>query len=336
MADFERVMRALLGQPWAMLPERFEALLEIVALRLANGGPFDEEQLLAKLGDRQPAPQLAAERVGDVAVLPLFGVLSHRMNLFSAMSGGTSTAMFGHAIDELMKDSDVAAIVIDGDTPGGAVAGTEEAAQVVYRARSQNAKPIVLVANTLVASGGYWVGSQAHQIVASPTSSVGSIGIAFKHTDVSKANEAQGVKTTLVRLPAGKLAVNQYEPLSDEGRDGLIASMQPFYDLFVKAVARGRGVTAAAVKDGYGQGAVLSASQALSAGMVDRIATLEETIARLSTPQGRRAAMTNSSEDDELLDATGETTAQEPEKATAQESVFDRARVNAELEFLNL
>lgn len=332
---FARVTRALRGQPWAMLPEAFESLLAIVAARIEHGGPFNSEELLAKLGDKAAPVPVAAERYGSVAVLPLYGVLSHRMNLFSSISGGTSTAMFAAGLQDLMKDPAVQAIVIDGDTPGGAVAGTEEAALVVQEARRQDVKPIVLVANTLVASGGYWIGSQAHEIVASPSSRVGSIGIAYEHTDVSKANEVQGVKTTLVRMPPGKMAVNQYEPLTDETRDVVLGQLQPFYDMFVSAVARGRGVSASAVRDGYGQGAVLSAPEALAAQMVDRIDTIEHTVNRLSSHQGRRAAMKAAADDEPSLRATSETTAQEPAKATAQESAF-RHRVSFDTQLINL
>ncbi len=55
-----------------------------------------------------------------------------------------------------------------------------------------------------------------------------------------------------------------------------------YYDMFVKAVATYRGAAPAAVRDGYGQGRVVGAKEALELNMADRIETLDETIARLS------------------------------------------------------
>jgi signal peptide peptidase SppA len=326
---FARIARAVRELPWAILPTTFDAMLEVLELRSA-GGQFTAEEIAARIGDRPAGTPI--ERVGPVAVLPLHGVIAQRMNLFTAISGGTSTELFGKAFDEAMADPEVQAIVLDIDSPGGSVAGTEELAQKVFKARG--AKPIVAIADSLAGSAAYWIGSQADQFVASPSSQVGSIGVLTSHTDVSKAEDAAGVKTSVISIPDAKSEGHPYAPLSDDARANVVASMQPFYDMFLKAVARGRGVSVADVRDGYGQGRVLGASPAKDAGMVDRIEALPETIARLSTPQGRRAAL-RSVTDDPSLRATSETTAQELAKATAQESAF-RDRVSFETQLLNL
>jgi capsid assembly protease len=326
MADqFSRVLRAIREYPWAILPSTFDAMLEIVERR-ADGVRLSPEDIAARIGDRPAGP--AATRSGPVAILPLHGVLSQRMNLFTAISGGTSTELFGRAFDEAMADPEVQAIVLDVDSPGGSVYGTEELAQKIFKARG--AKPIVAIADSLAASAAFWIGSQADQFVASPGAQVGSIGVITSHTDVSKAEETGGYKTTVISIPEAKGEGHPYAPLSEEARQNVLSSMQPFYDLFLKAVARGRGVAVSAVKDGYGGGRVLAAIPAREAGMVDRIETLADVVQRLSTPQGRRAALASSTRAEE-------TTAQEPPPAaTAQESSFDVARFNAELELLDL
>lgn len=309
---FARTLHALREMPWAIKPEVHDAMLEIVESRAA-GGRLTADEIAARIGNKDDDGPLAMQKVGPVAVLPLHGVLSQRMNLFSMISGGTSTEMFGALFDQAMADRDVMAIVLDIDSPGGNVAGVEELALKVYKARGAG-KPIVGLANSIAASGAYWIGSQAHQFVASHSSEVGSIGVITTLTDRTKLDETIGVKTHVMRIPAGKMMAHPAEPLSDEARASVMARLAPFYDLFVKAVARGRGVTASAVQEGYGQGHVLAAIPARDAGMVDRIETLSEVIARLSSPQGRRAVL--------HADASraDETTAQEPSPATAQES----------------
>jgi capsid assembly protease len=312
MADrYARIAQALREQPWAIIPAHFEALLDIVDFRV-NGGRLTAEEIETRVAEgRRDA---ATPRVGATAVLALHGPISQRMNLFSAISGGTSTEIFGRDLESALADPEVNAIVLSIDSPGGSVAGVEELAQKIYKARGAG-KPIVAVSDSLAASAAYWIGSQAHEFVASPSAQVGSIGVVTSHTDVSKAQDAEGVKTTVIAIPEAKVEAHPYAPLSEDAMNGVLASMQPFYDLFLKAVARGRGVSASDVKSGYGQGRVLAAVPAKAAGMVDRIESLSDVIARLSSPQGRRAVLQAQSPS-----ATGETTVQEPSPATTQES----------------
>lgn len=291
------------------MPSMLETILEVVDFRAA-GGRLDAAEIQARLGEKEK-DAAGAQRVGSVAVLPLHGVMAQRMNMFMQISGGTSTEQFGKLFDDAVADAEVQAIVLSIDSPGGSVFGVEELSQKIYRARG--VKPIVAVADSMAASAAYQVASQAHELVVTPSGMVGSIGVVMSHTDVSKSEEANGVKTTLIAIPAGKVEGHPYAPLDEEALKNKLAMIQPMYDLFVKAVARGRGVTASAVKDGYGQGRVVAAAPALQAGMADRIESLSDVIARLSSPQGRRAVMTA------RVPNGVDPTAQEPSTATAQE-----------------
>lgn len=319
---FQHVIAALREQPWAMEASAFEALVEIVARRI-DVGKLTSEEIAAAIGDRERGSGAAIPRVGSVAVLALHGPMSQRMNLFSAISGGTSTEIFGRDFDAAIADPEVAAIVISIDSPGGSVAGTAELADKIFKARGAG-KPIVAVSDSQAASAAYWVGSQAHEFVASPSSLVGSIGVVTQHRDVSKAETEMGVKTTVIAIPAAKAEAHPYTPLSEEALAGIVATMQPFYDLFTKAVARGRGVAASAVKEGYGEGRQLAAVPAKAAGMVDRIESLSDVIARVSTPQGRRAVLqaqspslpeTTTVQDPPLADTTQESRPRAPWRA---------------------
>ena len=88
------------------------------------------------------------------------------------------------------------------------------------------------------------------------------------------------------------------EPLSDEERAVVQARVDDAYGQFVKDVARGRGVTPAAVRGGYGEGRALGAKDAKAAGLIDRIATMDETIARLTARPTRAGAGEMRGEDD--------------------------------------
>jgi ClpP class serine protease len=93
------------------------------------------------------------------------------------------------------------------------------------------------------------------------------------------------MKVTLVSAGKHKVEGNPYEPLGDEARTAIQGRVDDYYALIVKAVAKGRGTTPAAVREGFGQGRVVGAADAVELGMADRIGTLDQEIARLVKPR---------------------------------------------------
>jgi len=236
--------------------------------------PADDDELLAAAPDKA-----SRSRAGAIAVLPLFGSISHRMGLMSEMSGGTSAEKFTQWFRAALNDPNVASIVIDVDSPGGTVHGVDELASEIFKARG--VKPIVSVANAQSASAAYYIASQAGEFVVTPSGEVGSIGVFAAHEDISKAAESQGVKVSLISAGKFKTEANPFEPLSEEARAALQEKVNQYYDMFVSAVARGRNTTVDTVRGGFGQGRMLNAKAALAEGMVDRVATMDQTLRRL-------------------------------------------------------
>jgi HK97 family phage major capsid protein len=279
-----RILRAATATPWAILPEKLEAIIGLLELR-ASGAKLSKAEIQARIGDgRRGAPASG----GAVAVLPLYGVVAHRMNAMNDVSapGGTSTEMFGQAFDKAMSDPNVAAIVIDIDSPGGSVEGVPELAAKIAAARGS--KPIVAVANAMAASAAYWLAAAADEIVVTPSGLVGSIGVYQMHVDASEAVADEGLKVTYISAGKYKTEGNPHEPLSDEALAATQGMVDEFYGMFVKAVAKYRGVSVSDVTGGYGEGRVLTAKAAVAAGLADRVATLDETIARVGS--GRQSA----------------------------------------------
>ena len=275
----ERVLTSILSTPWAMCEPQLSTLARVVARRVILGMPL--------LEDFQAAEKRQSAMVGEVAVLPLFGVIVPRGDSFNS-SGATSAEAFTRQFDMLVADPAVKAIVLDIDSPGGAVAGVPETAAKVMAARA--VKPIVAQSNQLCASAAYYIASQAHEIVSAPSGSTGSIGVVVMHEAIGRQLDAEGVDITYVSAGKYKTEVNERDILEGEALANVQSRVDEFYTAFVGAVAAGRGVTPAAVRGGYGEGRVLGAQPALAAGLVDRIGTLDETLARLQTSTGRNAA----------------------------------------------
>lgn len=265
---------------WALPPEMIAEVL-----RRQSVAGLLPEALRALSGTSAKAPADPV-RDGGTMVIPVQGVVTPK-----GYYGGTSLERLGDQVRAAAADDKVGVIVLNIYSPGGSVYGTQEAADAIFEARA--VKPVVAVANPLAASAAYWLGSQASAFYASPSADVGSVGVYAGHTDESGFEEKIGMKTTLIASDDSpkKVAGNPYEPLSDEARADVQASVNESMAAFVAAIARGRGVPAAKVLKDFGHGDVLSAPRALSAGMIDGVMTLRDVVAKYGSSRNRLALM---------------------------------------------
>lgn len=283
--NYSRIVRAIRETPWAIQPAKLDAICEVIELR-ARGIEIQGSDEL-----RNPpfaAANVPAKSGGSIAVLPLFGVISQRMSLMDEISGGTSTEKFTAAFRAALNDSTVKAIVINIDSPGGSVYGVDELSSEIYKARGQ--KQIVAIANSLSASAAYYIGSAATEFNVTPGGEAGSIGVWVAHFDESKLLEGAGVKPTLISAGKYKTEGNPYEPLSADAQAAIQSRVDDFYTMFLDAVARNRNTTAKKVSDGYGQGRVVGATEAVATGLADRVASFDQVLSRLGAGAPARNA----------------------------------------------
>lgn len=224
---------------------------------------------------------------GNVAVLPLRGMITPRATLLGRIFGHASLDVFTDSLNQAAADSGISAIVLDVASPGGLTDGVTEAATRV--AEVARIKPVVAVANSLAASAAYWIAAAASELVVSPSAEIGSIGVMMMHQDWSKALETEGVKVSLVKAGRFKGEVNSFSPLSDEARAVMQVRVDGLYAMFVRDVAAGRKVTQTAVREGFGEGRTVGAAQAVKLGMADRVATLDATVTALRGKAQRSA-----------------------------------------------
>ena len=285
MSRYAHVLNYLTTHPWAIRPETLHAMIEVLTIRLEGGRLSDDEIAVRMAAAKAGQGDRAGKRTGVTAVIPIYGVIMPHASIMDQMSGASSLDQIRGDFRDAMADEDVARIVFDIDSPGGSVEGVEEFADEV---RSQRGvKPITAVANYLMASAAYWIGSQADEVIASPSSMVGSIGVYAIHQDMSGAYELLGVRPTLIKAGKFKAEGIDFEPLGEEARAHFQESVDDSYDAFIAGVSKGRGVTGATVRNGYGEGRALTAKRAKAAGLVDRVDTLDGAFAK--TPKMREA-----------------------------------------------
>lgn len=272
---YERILAAVGCDLWAIDPLKGRAIIEFLAFA-ASGGVYSAEERAEKIGAQQA--RNIRERSGSTEIIALHGVMSQRAGMLDQSSGGVSADAVRQAVNAAAANEDVKTILLHVDSPGGSLYGTAELASAVRAARE--IKPVVAMIDSVAASAAYWVASQATEINLTPGGEAGSIGVYTLHEDLSKALDAEGINTTLVHAGEHKVEANPFEPLSESAKKYLQSRVDAAYGDFVAAVAAGRGAAKKQVEESYGKGRTLSARDALGAGMIDRIATFDETLAR--------------------------------------------------------
>jgi signal peptide peptidase SppA len=285
--QYARVIAEVEAHPWNITPTMLARVAAIIAraeaCATAPTPALEAEHdaaIHAAVANRKNLPQ---PRVGSVAIIPVDGVLLPRASAFSDTSGVTSYDRLAQQLREAVNDKGVRNIVLDINSPGGSVAGNQEFAAEVMRSRTR--KPIIAQAQYLAASAAYQIASAATEIAAAPSAQVGSIGTYSIHNDLSAALEQLGIKRTYISAGAGKVDGNETGPLSDSAYARRQKSVNEAYDAFVATVARGRGngTTESKIRDTWGAH-VYGAREAKDLGLVDRIATLDQTLERLLEP----------------------------------------------------
>lgn len=272
-----------LATPWAMDPAYIKSYSDILigAYRRKDGLPV---ALSHEGGEHEPAtPRAAVSKVSqqaagsNIAVVNVMGALVSHASDLGPCEGGMSYDSVRGQLRAAQADDSVGQILMLFDTPGGSVFGCPELADDIRN----SSKPVVGLANYCAASAGYWMLSACSEVYVSPSGQVGSIGVWMAHQDVSGAMEQEGIVTTLISAGKFKVEGNPYEALSDDAKASMQASVDDFYTGFVKAVAKGRGVSVDAVRNGMGQGRMLSAKDALAEKMVDGVMTFDEVVASM-------------------------------------------------------
>lgn len=214
---------------------------------------------------------LPLQVVHNVAVISLDGPLMRRETWFGAGYDETRTSLRAAISDDTISD-----ILLRIDSPGGTVAGLDQLASEI----AASPKPVTAAVDGMAASAAYWLASQANQIVASRSDLIGSIGVRMMLYDFSKAFEAEGIKAIPVDTGTHKSAGAMGTEITDEQVAEFQRVIDQHYDMFIDAIAQGRGMTRSAAKE-LGDGRIWTGEESLKLGLIDAIATPEEILGSL-------------------------------------------------------
>lgn len=261
----DKVLAAIMSEPWAILPERLEQIVAIAG-RLSS----DMEAALAMKAERGGSGLSSWQ--GKTAVIPVFGPIFPRASWFDMISGATSLDMMTAQLNQALADPEVDSILFNFDSPGGQATGINEFATRIREAGKQ--KPVTAYVSGMAASAAYWLACAAGRIVADRTAFVGSIGTICAWTDDSAARKAQGLKDYV--LVSSQSPRKHLDPKSPEGMSELQCHLDELAAIFIEQVAEYRDTTANKVETNFGGGGVLLAEAGLKVGMIDSIGGLDD------------------------------------------------------------
>lgn len=256
------------SQPWLILPN---ALADLLSVSERMGNPVALEQRLGRPLDNARTVSVR----GGVATIPIIGPIFRYANLFTEISGATSTQVLATDIRQALDNPSVKAIVLNIDSPGGVASGINELADLIYAGRSQ--KRIVAYVGGTGASAAYWIASAAHEIVVDETAMLGSIGVVLEVTvDTSQAGRAQRYQIVSRNAPNKRPDLG-----TDAGRAKVGEMVDALAQVFEQKVARNLNVKRDRVQAMGDSGGIRVGAEAVKSGLAKRIGSLESVTASL-------------------------------------------------------
>lgn len=208
---------------------------------------------------------------GDaVALIHLDGAIA---GTGSTYQGTITPEYFIGQLKQAEEDPAVRAILIRADSPGGTAAASQEISIEVSRL----SKPVVVSVGDMCASGAYMIASQADEIVATPTSSVGSIGVIASIPNIEGLLDKLGIDFQVLTAGEYKDAGSMFRSLTETETALYNEYLDEVYREFIRIVAEGRGLSEAEVEK-MATGWVWSGNTALEMGLVDSVGTFSDAL----------------------------------------------------------
>lgn len=288
--------------------------------RIAEGGgtlSYPEPQVSLISGRELMTCTAAAPSIspdGSTLILPMHGTISKRMDPLMAMMGmpQTSSDMVERAAKIAENIPSVQTVVLDMDSDGGTVEGLESARRAVKSLASK--KLVLAVANERMNSAAYYLGSAATAVLATPTSTIGSIGVMMVLTDETERNAKEGIRYEVIRTGEFKALGTPMEQITDKTVKHFEERANRAHTMFVNAVADNRQIEQD-LANKMADGKTYLGSDAVEAGLADgEITSLQELMSML---------LAKMAEDEEKTDDTEEEDTEESAEDGAEEAPDD-------------
>jgi protease-4 len=214
-----------------------------------------------------------------VGVIRVEGVITAGESDAFQSSAGSETIV--DLIKQAAADSNIHAVVLRVDSPGGGVVASDE----IYHALTQLDKPLVVSMGSLAASGGYYVSAPADYIYATPHTLTGSIGVISQFVTAEDLLDDIGVEVVVITAGESKDFGSMSRNMTEEERAYWQALLEETHDAFIQIVADGRGMSVQEVRE-FADGRVFTGQQAFDLGLVDEIGYFDDAIQKAAALGG--------------------------------------------------
>lgn len=230
-----------------------------------------------------------------IAIIEVEGMIINARTGGLLQASENKLSLFTQEMNRAARDPAVKAVVLRINSPGGTVTCSDTMYEIVKDFRQKTGKPVVASAQEVCASGAYYIACGADQIVASPTSIVGSVGVILTTLDISGIMGKLGIRAEAITSGPLKDMGSPFKPLDPEARAVMQGMIDDYYKRFVGVVTSNRTqLSDPAVLKTATDGRVFSGEQALKNHMVDRLGTLEDALdlaREMSKSPGSRAVL---------------------------------------------
>jgi protease-4 len=199
---------------------------------------------------------------GDIAVVKVEGQITD----------GLPTVI---AIKKFREDENIKAIVMRIDTPGGAVAASQEIHDEIIKTRK--VKPVIASMGNTAASGGYYIAVACDYIMAAPGTVTGSIGVITQYFMIDELLKKFDLRWEIITSGKNKALGSPFQDMTPEQRKVLQGLIDDIYNQFVTAVAKGRSMDQEVVRP-LADGRIFTGQQAKEHGLVDEMGNLYDAI----------------------------------------------------------
>jgi len=204
------------------------------------------------------------------------GIVEAKGTIGEAAPAGIDSDKIVKLLKKYEKDEDIKAIVLRVDSPGGAVAPSQEIHDAVKRIKAR--KKVVVSMGGMAASGGYYISAPADRIFAEPGTLTGSIGVIFLHFNVRGLLEWAKVEETTLKSGKYKDTLSPFRPIQETDREEIQSISDDVYSQFVQAVAQGRGMPEARVRE-IAEGRIYTGKRAKELKLVDELGGFDDAVA---------------------------------------------------------
>jgi len=217
-----------------------------------------------------------------VAVIPLDGVIVSSTADAGFSSNYITDEDFVESLNKSMENSDVKAIIIEVNSPGGEVVASDNMYRAVKKAADRKKKPVYIYISGLAASGSYYVSAGGTKIIAHPSSIIGSIGVISQVMDTDGLYNKLGIKVKTFKTGDFKDSGAFFrKETAKESEKMMMDILNESLELFITSVAEGRHVSKEDVRK-IANGKVFSASEAKELKLVDSIGTMDDVVYMIS------------------------------------------------------